>query len=261
MRLEKTRIDHKPTQQESYMNGISGIGGMNQMQAFPGTRRPYPEEMAQQLFSRLDASDQGYIEKSDLLSALETVSSVTDASDLSRDDSALDELFTQLDSDGDGKVTEEEFTDSMVRIDQQINDLFSQMRMNEAKTGMAPPPPPPPPEGMNDTEDLGFTKEELQAQLKEIGSSDEKRSTLIENIIANFEEADSDGDGRVNLNEATAFDQSGSEATESSSTSTAGNNDMELSEKVMLQIVRLMQSYNLGSDAETEAASSLSVSV
>ncbi|MEW7992025.1 MAG: EF-hand domain-containing protein [Candidatus Thiodiazotropha sp.] len=243
------------------MNGISGIGGMNQMQAFPGTRRPYPEEMAQQLFSRLDASDQGYIEKSDLLSALETVSSVTDASDLSRDDTALDELFTQLDSDGDGKVTEEEFTDSMVRIDQQINDLFSQMRMNEAKTGMAPPPPPPPPEGMNDTEDLGFTKEELQAQLKEIGSSDEKRSTLIENIIANFEEADSDGDGRVNLNEAMAFEQSGDGTTESSGTPSASNSDMALSEKVMLQIVRLMQSYNLGSDAETEAASSLSVSV
>ncbi|MET0070500.1 MAG: EF-hand domain-containing protein [Candidatus Thiodiazotropha sp.] len=243
------------------MNGISGIGGMNQMQAFHGARRPDPEEMAQQLFSRLDASDQGYIGKSDLLSALETVSSVTEPSGPDNDDSALDELFTQLDSDGDGKVTEEEFTDSMVRIDQQINGLFSQMRMNEAMTGMAPPPPPPPPEGMNGTEDLGFTKEELQAQLEGIGNSDEKRSTLIENIIANFEEADSDGDGRVNLNEAMAFDQSGSEATENSSTSIASNTDMELSEKVMLQIMRLMQSYNLGGDAESDAASSLSVTV
>ncbi|MES9992401.1 MAG: EF-hand domain-containing protein [Candidatus Thiodiazotropha sp.] len=242
------------------MNGISGVGGMNQMQAFHGARRPNPEEMAQQLFSKLDASDQGYIEKTDLLSALETVSSVTDASELNRDDAALDELFTQLDSDGDGKITEEEFTDSMVRIDQQINDLFSQMRMNEAMSGMAPPPPPPP-EGMNGADDLGFTKEELQAQLEEIGDSDEQRSTLIENIIANFEEADSDGDGRVNLNEAMAFDQSGSEATENSSTLTASNSDMELSEKVLLQIMRLMQSYNLGGDAEPDAASSLSITV
>jgi hypothetical protein len=112
---------------------------------------------------------------------------------------------------------------------------------------------------MSGADDSGFTKEELEQQLEEIGSSDEKRSTLIENIIANFDEADSDGDGKVSMNEAMAFDQS-------SSTSTAAtdeSNDLstEISEKVMLQIARLMQSYNTSGENEADTNSTLSISV
>jgi hypothetical protein len=129
---------------------------------------------------------------------------------------------------------------------------------------MAAMPPPPPPEEMSGSDDVGFTKEELSAQLEEIGDSDEKRSTLIENIIANFDEADSDGDGRVNMAEAMAFDQTDEDASRSTTevSSDLAAADREISEQITLQLMRLMQAYNLGGGFETEATtSSLSVSV
>jgi Ca2+-binding EF-hand superfamily protein len=246
------------------MNSISGIGSGNyQMQSMYGMKKPNPEEAAQRLFEQLDSSGQGYIEKSDLVSAMEKVSSSSQASGLETDESDLDALFSQIDTDGDGKVTEEELTNSFVMLDEQINNLFSQMRMEEATSGM-PPPPPPPPEGAEGQNDVGFTEAELTAQLEEIGDSDSQRSTLIENILANFDEADTDGDGRVNLEEAMAFDQnsaestSGSEGLVSSSTSAS---ETSLDQKVMLQIMRLMQAYNLGGGSEDATSSTLAVDV
>jgi hypothetical protein len=59
------------------------------------------------------------------------------------------------------------------------------MRMNgsgdggPSGTGSMRPPPP------QDGNDAGFTKDELTGQLKEIGSSDSKRSALISKIIDN----------------------------------------------------------------------------
>jgi Ca2+-binding EF-hand superfamily protein len=234
------------------MNGISGVGSsIYQMQnSSYGMRKPDPEEAAQRLFEKLDTSGQGYIEKSDLASVLEQKSDGTD----------LDELFTQIDTDGDGKVTEQELTTSFVTLDEQINDLFSQMRMKEAMGGM----PPPPPEGVEGENDVGFTEEELMAQLDEIGDSDPQRSTLIENILANFDEADTDGDGRVSHQEAMTFDQGGtgstvaSEDSDSASTNASVTN---LDEKVALQIVRLMQAYGLGGGTEDESSPALSVDV
>jgi Ca2+-binding EF-hand superfamily protein len=244
------------------MNGISGIGGgMGLMQHMQGMRKPDPEEIAQQLFAKLDTSGQGYIEKSDLQSAISKISSATEASNLSTDESDLDELFSQLDSDGNGKITEQELSDSLAQIDEQVNSLFSQLRMNKAQGKMMPPPPPPP-ENRNEMEGVGFTAEELTAQLEEIGDSDSKRSTLIENIIAHFEEADTDGDGRVNLQEAMAFDQASSDSSSDSEVASGvTSSDAEtVNDKIMLQIMRLMQAYNLGGEAENETSSTLNLS-
>jgi Ca2+-binding EF-hand superfamily protein len=242
------------------MNGISGIGNsIYQMQNTYGMRKPDPEEAVQRLFEQLDSTGQGYIEKSDLVSAMEKVSSVSQASNLDTDESDLNELFSQIDTDGDGKVTKEELTNSFVQLDEQINNLFSQMRMNETMGGMQPPPPPPP-EGGEGKTDAGFSAEELTAQLEEIGDSDNQRSTLIENILANFDEADTNGDGRVNLEEAMAFDQN-STGSANESEDLANTSTNSLDEKVMLQIVRLMQAYNLGGGAEDDALSTLAVDV
>jgi Ca2+-binding EF-hand superfamily protein len=247
------------------MNSISGVG--NSIFQMPnssyGVRKPDPEEAAQRLFEQLDTSGQGYIEKSDLASVLEKVVSVSQGSSLESDETDLDELFSQIDTDGDGKITEQELTNSFVTLDEQINDLFSQMRMKEAMSGMAPPPPPPP-EGVEGENDVGFTEEELMAQLDEIGDSDPQRSSLIENILANFDEADTDGDGRVNLQEAMAFDQGsvGSAVTSEDSDSTSANvSDTSLDEKVALQIIRLLHAYGFGSGTEDESSSVLSVDV
>jgi hypothetical protein len=124
-------------------------------------------------------------------------SSASGASDLTTDGSDLEELFSQLDSDGDGKVTEQEFTDSLAQLDEQVDNLFSQMRLDEAQNGMRPPPAPPPSES-DSSQATGFTAEELTAQL--------------------------------------------------------GTN-----EKMMLQIMRLVQAYNLTGGAESTGSSTLSI--
>jgi Ca2+-binding EF-hand superfamily protein len=216
---------------------------MGMMPNMYGTQRPDPEKAAQQLFASLDTENQGYIEKADLQSALQEASSASGASDLTIDESDLDELVSALDSDGDGKITEEEFTDSLAQLDEEVSNLFSQMRMNDAQNGMMPPPPPPPP------------RESDSAQLEEIGDSDSERSTLIQSIIDNFDEADSDGDGRVNLEEAMAFDQASGVATsESDETAQIGTK-----EKLEMQIMRLIQAYNLVDDTDSGDSPTLSV--
>jgi hypothetical protein len=111
-------------------------------------------------------------------------------------------------------------------------------------------------------DDIGFTEEELTAQLEEIGDSDSTRSTLIENILADFEAADTDGDGRVNLEEAMAFDQTNSDSSnEPGIASGVTSSDTEtLNEKVMMQMMRLVQAYSLGGQAENETSSTLNIS-
>lgn len=61
-------------------------------------------------------------------------------------------------------------------------------------------PPPPPVERRERVPAIrGFTKDELTSQLSDIGSSDSTRSSLISNIINNFDEADTDSDGKVSF--------------------------------------------------------------
>ena len=208
------------------MSSIGSIGSSSAMMMY-ASKRPDPSKMAEELFSKIDSSQQGYIEKSDLQSAISEISGSDSSSN-------VDELFSQLDSDGDGKVTEDEFTNVL----SQLNQQFDQMRM---QGGM---PPPPPPEN-----DSGFSKDELTAQLEEIGSSDSKRSSLISNIINNFDAADSDGDGKVTFEEAMSFDQS-SQSTSASSSSDSSTSSTSATasddSKFMLQILKLMQAYHIG---------------
>jgi Ca2+-binding EF-hand superfamily protein len=249
--------------QENEMNGISSISNsMYQLQNL-SANRPDPTEALQQLFSNLDTSGQGYIDQADLESAFQRVTSTGEAANLTTDQTDIEELFTRLDTDGDGKVTEEEFTNTLAEIDEQISNLFSDMRRSDAMQGMAPPPPPPPPESVSGGEDVGFTEEELIAQLEEADGTDTERTTLIENIIANFDQADTDGDGRVNLEEAMAFNQS-SETSESTTSASSGNlseTNLSSDEKLMLQLMRLVQAYDIGTSSESNSTSSIEVSV
>ena len=59
---------------------------------------------ASYLFSKIDSSNKGYIEKTDLLSAF---------SSLTTDDTNAEDVFTQLDGDSDGKITESEFSSAL----------------------------------------------------------------------------------------------------------------------------------------------------
>ncbi|WP_316366555.1 EF-hand domain-containing protein [Candidatus Thiodiazotropha sp. CDECU1] len=241
------------------MNGISGAGtGM--MQTMFGHNRPDPTQMARKLFTEIDTAGQGYIERSDLAAAYETTTSVISTSS---DDSGIDELFSQLDSNDDGKITQQEFTDSFIQLDEQISNIMSQMRANEAR-GMMPPPPPPS-DAQAGEMDEGFTLEQLTAQLEEIGSSDPRRAELISNIIENFDEADTDGDGKVSFAEAMTFDEgrsaNGSATTTSETLLSSAESSQDLNQKVMMQLTRLLQAYGADQFSSGESTTSISESV
>ena len=240
------------------------------LSATKGAQRPDPEKIAADLFSRLDTSGQGYIEKSDLQSALDKISSGKSTSGTSSDAS---ELFSALDTDADGKVTKEEFTDTLQKLHDTLEQQFQSSRMQTATqggqsggvggtNGMGGMPPPPP-----QGNDQGFTKDQLSSQLQEAGSSgDSDRSTLISSIVQNFDAADTNGDGKVTAQEAMAYRQStetsgsasgtsGSGSGDGAGTAAGGNSDA----KAMMQIMKLMHAYMANNDTGA-LQSSLSVS-
>lgn len=219
----------------------SMMSGMQRMQ------RPDASKMANDLFSKLDTTGKGYLEKSDLQSAFDQMSS-TGSTTSGSSAASVDEVFKSLDSDSDGKITKDEMTSGLKKIADQLDSQFNKMR----EGGM---PPPPPPDG---ADSAGFTQDELSSQLKEIGSSDSKRSSLISNIVNNFDKADSDGDGKVSLKEAMSFDQANStssttaSANDSSSTSSSGDST-KLEAKIMKQIMELMRAYGGAGDSSSDS--------
>lgn len=74
------------------------------------THRPDPSKMVDKLFSQLDTKSQGYLEKSDLQSAFAQISAASGSgsSSSSGSSASVDDVFKQLDGDGDGKVTKED---------------------------------------------------------------------------------------------------------------------------------------------------------
>jgi Ca2+-binding EF-hand superfamily protein len=86
---------------------------------------------ADSVFSKLDTKNQGYIDKTDLASAL----SATGESEGSGDTSAVDDMFGALDGDSDGKVIRSELTDAMTRLADQLNAQFDASRVNGGTDG------------------------------------------------------------------------------------------------------------------------------
>ena len=244
---------------------MSTIGSMSSMsggsiamrqigQRPPHNQRPDASAMAEKLFSKLDTTGQGYIEQAGFTSALENVTSSSDAT----------ALFAALDADSDGKLTEQEFSSSLKALSEQLDQQFMSMRL---QGGMPPGgmPPPPPPSGGG--EDEGFSKDELQSQLSEISGSnnsrDTQRASLISAVVENFDAADTDGNGKVSFAEAMALEQSlssaASTAVTSTATSTANATSNESSNELrwMQQIVQLMRAYGLEQNSGGSTLNSL----
>jgi Ca2+-binding EF-hand superfamily protein len=246
-----------PKTQEFIMSTISSISGSSLASSYATTtstqkrHRPDPSEMAADLFSKLDTTSKGYIDQSDLTAALSSASSSTSSSSSSASD-----IFSQLDSDGDGKVTKDELTSSMQKLADELDSQFNQARMD----GAMPPPPPPD----SNSSDTGFTKDELNAQLSEIGSSDTARAGLISNIVQNFEKADTDGDGKVSFKEAQAYDQSSNAsstsgtASASSTTPSADSSTLTSDAKLYRQLMDILRTY--GESSSTLSALSAAAS-
>ena len=236
----------------------SSIASMYSEATSQRRQRPDASTMAENLFSRLDTTGKGYIEQSDLTSALAGLSS-TSSSESST--TSASELFSQLDSDGDGKVTQDELTTSLQKLAESLDGQFDQMRMQGA---MSSPPPPPPSE-----DDAGFTEEELTSQLAEIGSTDAARTGLISNVVNNFDAADTNQDGKVSFQEAITYDRANpTTSTSSSGTSTTSTSSANSSSEtvastektdaqVFRQLMDLLRTYSSADDSTKNLLSTI----
>ena len=196
------------------MSSISSVSSsiLSALFSSKNTRTGSSSSAVESLFSQLDTTGKGYLEKSDLSTAFSQISSSSTSSSSS---ASVDDVFAKLDSDSDGKVTEDELSSGLDNLAAALDSQFNQLRMS----GGMPPPPPP------SDSDSGFTQDELESQLAEIDSSDTTRSDLLTKIVANFDEADSDSDGKVSFQEAMAYDQPTTATASSTSTTSSAATD------------------------------------
>lgn len=210
---------------------IGGIGGNSSMmmQGMGQMRRQDPAKMAEELFSKLDISGKGYIEESDLQSAFQNVPASSSSS--------AEDVFASLDGDSDGKVTRQEMSDSIQKLSDALDSQFNSMRMSGAMAGMG---------GMGGMgmrrggEDAGLTEEDLSSQLASIGNADSQRASMLSSLLDNFDQVDTDSDGKVNREEAQAYKQSSQSAAATADTNTSSE------AQVLMQIMNLAQAYGIG---------------
>lgn len=191
------------------------------MQGMGRMQRQDPSKMAEELFSKLDTSGKGYIEQSDLQAAFQSVpaSSSTSAGD----------VFASLDGDSDGKVTRQEMSDSIKKLSESLDNQFNSMRMSGAMAGM----------GMRrGGDEAGLTEEDLNSRLASIGNADSHRASMLSSLLDNFDQVDTDSDGKVSFEETRAYKQSG----QNTATTTNTRGEAE----VLMQIMNLAQAYGLG---------------
>lgn len=211
-----------------------------------GTRpqRPDPAKMAEDLFSKLDSKNQGYLEKSDLESALSKIGT----SSGSAGSSSAEQMFAKLDGDGDGKVTKQEMSATFEQMASQLDGPFPRMRLQGQ--GDAPPP-----RQDNGKVDEGFTKDQLSAMAEDSQSSDSQLSDLFGQLASNFDVADSNGDGKITHDEAMAYQQANSsKAGDQTSSASTGSSDSQF----MKQMLDLLHAY--GDSADPAESSLISTS-
>lgn len=217
-------------------SAICGIGGNSSMtmQGMGRMQRPDPSKMAEDLFSKLDAGGKGYIEKSDLQAAFQSIPTSSSTS--------ADDVFASLDGDSDGKVTQQEMSDSIKRLSDALDSQFQGMRMGGMGGGM----------GMRKGgDDAGFTQEELSGKLGSIGGTASNGASMLSGILDNFDQVDTNGDGKVSAEETQAYKQS----TQSAAATVNGGGDAQ----VMMQIMDLARAYGLGGSNATGVGLSLTV--
>ncbi|MDD5390782.1 MAG: EF-hand domain-containing protein [Gallionellaceae bacterium] len=232
------------------IGGIGGNGGYSQMMMQSmqgGGRRPQTNasEMAGELFAKLDTKGQGYIQQSDLESAMSSLSSSTG-------NASASEVFKTLDGNSDGKLTQSELTASLKQLEQNLNSQFDSMRMGGQgeKSGM--PPPPPPPGG----EPPDLTQSQLNDMASALSSIDSQASAMFSNLASNFDQADANGDGKVSAAEAMAFNQTNPSSSDTRVAS--GSEDTQsVNAQVMNQIMRLIASYGLAENQQQTSTLSL----
>lgn len=216
---------------------ISGSGGV--------------ADWANSVFSKLDTKNQGYIEKTGLASAL----SATGGSESGSDSSAVDDMFSAIDGDSDGKVTKSELSEAMTKLSDQLNAQFDASRV---QGGMPPGAQVPGAGGPHGGGGAGKAE-----------GTDETDSTSSTDYVA---AADTDGDGTVSDAEQAAYDKKvasgeidkngnpAAQAAESGGTEKTRQKDPE---RELAHALHMLKAYadNSGDGNDTFSTSTASVSV
>ncbi len=227
----------------SYMpNMMQGPGGPRGMR-----QRPEASEVAQQIFSKLDTDNQGYLEAGDFASAISQLS----RSGQNSNTASSDEVFSSLDSDSDGKVTQDELTSGIQSLQDQLDSQFNAMRMQGGMPGMGGGGmPPPPPQGGRGGKDEGLDQSQLTDMATTAAESgDTRAASMFSQLADNFDAADADGDGKVTFSESVAYQRqqaqagsTGSDSSSSDSSNTASSSTVASSQEVQGRIAqRLME--------------------
>ncbi|WP_174875320.1 EF-hand domain-containing protein [Vogesella oryzae] len=215
-------------------SAIGSYGGyQNTMPATQGPRprRQNADEMAADLFKQLATNNQGYIQASDLSSALSSVGDTT------TDGQAL---FKALDSDNDGKVTQEEVSSALKKIEAQMGDEFNAMRtqgMPDMMAGGMPPPPPP------KDDNGGLDQSQLSSLASDAASSgDTSAANRFASLAANFDSADSNGDGKVSFQESIAFEQT--QRSQEASAGSSDNSNELIAPQALQRLMGMLRQYD-----------------
>lgn len=220
----------------SSISSINGSGsGFSMMMS--GMKRPDPSKIADNLFSKLDTTNKGYLDKSDLQSALSQLSG-SDSSGSTNSSTSIDEMFKKLDSNSDNKITKDEMSSGMKKLAEALDSQMNQMRMNGGSgkgQGGTPPsggmPPPPPPSGSGNTSSTSGTNS--------ASSTQSSSTTKI------YDPADANQDGKVSEQEKFAYElKAPNSATASNDSSATSPTSTGSDAKVMKQIMDLMHAYS-----------------
>jgi Ca2+-binding EF-hand superfamily protein len=207
------------------------------------TNKPYAAgavKFSDALFATLDAGKQGYFEVSDLQSAFQQLGSRAKGLQ-------ADEVFSQLDGDSNGRITQDELATSLQKIAEQLQAQFNALRMGGTEGTPA----------ARGGRDGGLTKDELSAlaEASQAGTeaSSNPRADLLSSLITNFDQADRNGDGRISAGEARAYQASNEGALALCADNTRGRSGGNGASEamVMRQVMELMRTY--ANPAETAA--------
>lgn len=177
------------------MSSISSVSGMSTLASYAGVsnrQKAQTSSVVDQLFEKLDTKQQGFLDKSELQAALTTSTGSGTTPSASADD-----MFSAMDADGDGKITKQELGNTLQSLVDKVDHLAASMRVHGGHGGRD-----------KAGADEGFTKDQLTQMAQDSSSTDSKRSAFMSEIANNFDKADSNGDGKVNRDEAIAYAKS-----------------------------------------------------
>jgi hypothetical protein len=204
---------------------------------------------ADSVFSKLDTKNQGYIQKSDLQSALSAASGNGGHS------VNVDDTFSALDADGDGKVTKSEMTQAMTKLSDQLNAQFDSSRAGAGGTsGAGGPGGAGGPHGPHGDRHAGGGGSSTGSTS---GASSSSSSSSTNYIAA----ADTDGNGTVSDAEQAAYDKkvASAEAAKSSSGASGGTENAGHRKdptRELAHALNLLKAYAENSGSSDASASS-----